>query len=400
MKKKVIRTRQRGDKWYYSFDAGKVSGKRKVIEKGGFATEEEAMQAGMEAYVSWKHGNIGIVSERTTLKDFLHAWLENVIKPNASVNTYLSYKGAINGICQAMGKTELQALRPRDIDEWMRGMAAAGKSHATISHSRKVLSSAMKYAIYPGELIQSNPCTAVRVPKGAPKHVISRTVISREQIKAMLAKFPPGHKYRIPILLAYHTGMRIGEVLGLEWDDINLEAASVSVRQQMQADASKGNALYFTQPKTESSVRSLYFDASLLAELRRWKSEQSATRMEKGTAYQNVYEGGDHLVFTLPQSEPAPKGAVLKHLVCTDGYGVPVRYASFEYAMRSFGVNSHSLRHTHTTELAEGGASPINIASRLGHADANMVNSVYAHDTENMKRETVRIMERMCTQHG
>ena len=400
MKKKIIRTRKRGNKWYYAFDAGKANGRRKMVEKGGFATEEEAMQAGMDAYVSWKHGDIGIVSERTTTEDFLCTWLENVIKPNSTLNTYLSYKGAINGICKAMGGIELQALRPRNIDEWMHGMAADGKSRATISHSRKVLSSAMKYAVYPGELIQSNPCAAVRIPRGAPKHVTRRTVISREQINAMLAKFPPGHKYRIPILLAYHTGMRVGEVLGLEWGDISLDASSITVRQQIQVDASKGNALYFAHPKTESSVRALYFDALLLEELRRWKSEQSAKRIEMGAAYQNVYEGDGRLALTLPQSEPAPKGTILKRLVCTDRYGMPVRYASFEYALRSFGVNSHSLRHTHTTELAEGGASPIDIASRLGHSDANMVNSVYAHDTEKMKRETVRIMEKICSQKG
>ena len=82
-KKATIRTRKRGKTYSYSFDAGRnpMTGKRKAIEKGGFATEQEAYDAGAAAYADWKSGNIGITSERITLRDYLAVWLENVMRP-------------------------------------------------------------------------------------------------------------------------------------------------------------------------------------------------------------------------------------------------------------------------------------------------------------------------------
>ena len=71
-KKATIRTRKRGKTYSYSFDAGKnpVTGRRKMIEKGGYATEQEAYDAGVAAYADWKSGNIGITSERIKLRDY------------------------------------------------------------------------------------------------------------------------------------------------------------------------------------------------------------------------------------------------------------------------------------------------------------------------------------------
>ena len=73
------RTRKRGKTFSYIFEAGKINGRRKVVEKGGFATKSAALKAGMEAYVDWLHGNIGITSESITLKDFMTKWLDEIV---------------------------------------------------------------------------------------------------------------------------------------------------------------------------------------------------------------------------------------------------------------------------------------------------------------------------------
>ena len=66
-----VRTRKRGKTFSYIFEAGKkADGKRKVVEKGGFATKKAAYDAGVAAYNDWKHGNIGITSDNILLKDF------------------------------------------------------------------------------------------------------------------------------------------------------------------------------------------------------------------------------------------------------------------------------------------------------------------------------------------
>jgi len=395
-KEKTVRTRQRGSKWYYSFDAGEVDGKRKQVSRGGFATEQEAMEAGMEAYTSWRHGNISITSERISVRDYLAKWLEEVMRQEVKRGSHRQYRNCIARIIPRIGSKALQELRPRDIDAMLRSLAASGLASNTIRATKAMLSAALNYAVYPAELIQSNPCLAVKLPKGTPRHVTSRTVITDEKMREILAKFPPGHKYRVPCVICLHTGMRIGEALGLEWGDIDLEKGSIAVCRQMQEFHGEGeSSIYFETPKTSASARMLYMDGALIAELRRWKAMQAENRIRMGDAYQIIYEQQDgRWAFTLPQSEPCPDGAVPHGLVCTDGLGLPVKYSALCQALHALGVNSHSFRHTHATVLIEGGASAIDAAARLGHADAGMVNKVYAHDTEEMMRETVRILDK------
>ena len=83
-----VRTRKRGKTFSYIFEAGKkADGKRKVVEKGGFATKKAAYDAGVAAYTDWKHGNIGITSDNILLEDFLQNWLEKVVVLNIKLTT-------------------------------------------------------------------------------------------------------------------------------------------------------------------------------------------------------------------------------------------------------------------------------------------------------------------------
>ena len=79
-----VRTRKRGKTYSYIFEAGRdENGKRKVVEKGGFATQDEAYDASVDAYADWKHGNIGITSERITVGDFITQWLNTYVAKEA-----------------------------------------------------------------------------------------------------------------------------------------------------------------------------------------------------------------------------------------------------------------------------------------------------------------------------
>lgn len=88
-----IRIRKRGNTYSYSFDISKNP--RRMKEKGGFAPEDDAFDAGVKAYTDWKSGNIGITSERVKLRDYLASWLENVVRPNVKRTTFKSYHNAI-----------------------------------------------------------------------------------------------------------------------------------------------------------------------------------------------------------------------------------------------------------------------------------------------------------------
>ena len=109
----TVRTRKRGKTYSYIFEAGKKDdGKRRVVEKGGFATRKLAYDAGVAAYTDWKHGNIGIVSENITLKDFMTNWLEKVVALNVKPNTMQMYNAYFKQyILPKLGNVPVQEVR-------------------------------------------------------------------------------------------------------------------------------------------------------------------------------------------------------------------------------------------------------------------------------------------------
>ena len=380
-----IRIRKRGKTYSYSFDISKHP--RRMKEKGGFATEDEAFDAGVQAYADWKSGNIGVTSERVTLKDYLTSWLENVARPNIKRTTYSNYQSAIKKrIVPYLGDYVIQELRPRHVDEWLKTLAKKGMSQGTIRQTKTVLSIALKYAIYPAELIASNSSTGLSIPRSAPKKVVKRTVITPEQAAALFQN----STYRPVLKLLYHTGMRISEALGLTWDAIDLKTGKITVvRQRIQG--------YFDTPKTESSARTFYADAAFLAYLRTLKAAQAKDEIRLGEAYQITYEDKAHdcAVVVLPKKMPPTDALERRMLLCIKENGTPILGASFKTMLRKHGLNAHSFRHTHATQLIEAGAKPVDVAARLGHKDATITQNLYTHDTEEMQQETARIFSRI-----
>ena len=377
-----IRIRKRGNTYSYSFDISKNP--RRMKEKGGFATEDEAFDAGVQAYADWKSGNIGITSEKVQLRDYLDSWLENVVRPNVKRTTYQNYAGAVRlRITPYLGSIYLQELRPQDVDRWVKELARVGLSHGTIGQTKMVLSTALKYAIYPAELIATNPATGITVPRTAPRKVVNRTVITPEQFAAI----PKTAKCYPAIKIMYHTGMRISETLGLTWEDIDLSTGKICVvRQRFEAG-------YFDTPKTESSTRIFYADESLISYLRALRAQQAEHQMRFGQAYQLAYEDtlNDRALVMLPKKIPAPAHLLPRALVCVRANGIPLRHTGIMCYLRKSGLNPHSFRHTHATRLIEAGAKPVDVAARLGHANASITQNLYAHDTEEMMHETARI---------
>lgn len=392
----TIRTRKRGKTYSYSFDIGKdpATGKRKMKEKGGFESEQAAFDAGAEAYSDWKHGNIGIISEKIMLKDYLKTWLENVARPAVKRKTYSNYIHGINRINKYIGSINLQDLSALHIDAWLNNMVKDGYAKKTISTTKSILSSALSYAIHPGNLIKYNPTFGMKVPNNSVKSVVKRYIVDDDWLDKFTAKYGCGHKYHLPIVIEYKTGMRISEVLGLEWEQVDLDTGKISVIQQQERDI-EGKTYYFDTPKNDASVRDFYMDKELIEELKIWKAYQSRNELRMGKGYQIVYEDENRNMVQLPKCAEVPEGYIRKNLVCTRKNGRAILYPTIRNFLSNLnGMNSHSFRHTHATQLIEGGARDIDIAGRLGHADASMVQKCYGHDTEKMMLGTVSIIEK------
>ena len=114
-----------------------------------------------------------------------------------------------------------------------------------------------------------------------------------------------------------------------------------------------------------------------------------------GGAYQCIYEDAARQLHTEPRIETPPDDWTPRPLICVDRYGLPPRYPAIQYALQLFNLNAHSFRHTHATRLIEAGAKPVDVAARLGHADATITQNLYTHDTEDMQKETATIFARI-----
>lgn len=397
----TIRTRKRGKTWSYSFEVGKnpETGRRKMKEKGGFASQDEAYDAGVEAYADWKHGNIGITSDKVLLDDFFKSWMKNVVKPSVKFGTAYQYERRYLCVISPMlGKMYLQDIRPRNVDTVIRKMAADGKSRETIGGILTLFRSMFKYAVYPAELIASNPALNLSIPHSAPRHVLERRVISRDELDKILATFGANKKYayfRIPILLGYYAGLRMGETLGLCWEDVDFEKKIISISRQLRRGRTRRENV-FTQPKTPTSTRTICMNDALIEELRAWKKRQAEERLKMGSSYQVAYEvGTDRFLKMLPALDGKPDNAIERDLICTRKYGLPISRETLMYHLRKINVNFHSFRHTHATRLIEAGAKPVDVAARLGHADVSITQNLYSHDTEKMARETAALIDKV-----
>ena len=326
------------------------------------------------------------------LKDFMATWLEKVIALNVKPNSLQEYNFRFEHyISPKLGDEKVQNITPAIVDKFARELSAQGFSKNTLSAIQTLLCHALDYAVYPAQIISSNPARYIKVSKKAPTNIVQRTIISREKFNELLMKYPFGSAMYIPLLLLYHTGMRISEVCGLLWDDVNFEKGVISLCRQIVPIIKKGSC--FSTPKTKSSVREIVMDKFLMNERQRWKKQQLDNEAGLGESYVYVYRDKEDKV--IQQSRGLKLADAEKvELVCTHKDGKFIQRNYVVHLLAKENLNSHSFRHTHATILIENGATPKGVAGRLGHSNAAITQNLYTHNTKKIQDDTVAIFEK------
>ena len=263
------------------------------------------------------------------------------------------------------------------LDEWIRNLQKAGLSYNIISVIPAFIHNALKYAVYPAQLISSNPAEYIKAPKNAPRNVVKRHIISPKQFKALLGKYSFGTPPYIPLMLLYHTGMRISEALSLSWSDIDFAKKRINLWRQIKYQSKRGH--FFQTLKSKSSERYIIVGDYLLGELKRWQNQQAENEKEFDDSY--VYREDDGCIIRQSKDLPVPAAEKVS-LVCVRENGQMLLKEVLSNVLRHEGLNAHSFRHTHTTQLIENGVSAKAVAGRLGHADATITQNLYIHNTE------------------
>ena len=402
-----ISTRQRGDTWSYSYELATVSGKRKRKEVGGFATEQDAYNAGVKDMAIYNDGvEIAVKKKSISVADYLDYWYENHVKVNMRYNTCYNYEKVIRlHIKPELGHYKLQKLTPMIIQNWINKKAQDGYMRSSLDDMKKVLSGALKYAVHPAQLLPYNPAAGVILPNVDEKTVNpDEKVLSEEDMQKLITRFPPGSPYYIMIMLGYYTGMRIGEVLGLTWDCVDLDNQTITVEKTMTRLYGQKGQICFGAPKTKDSERVISFGSTLAAALRKHKIMQAENELKYGGYYRYAYmreekQGNKIFLHVFSTEKSAPVLAKKMDMVCTQQNGEFVKPSAFtsvtKIARIELGINFsfHSFRHTHATVLIENGASIKEVQRRLGHSSIETTMDTYSHATQKMASEAVDIFE-------
>ena len=345
--------------------------RRRAI-KGGYATRKECQAALSKVLVAVEARNF-TPPTRITVKAFLLSeWLPTV-KGTLRPTTYASYAMlAREHIIPRLGSLQLQKLSPAAINALYAHLSEHGRVHgggplsaSSVSRVHAVLHRACHDAVRWGRLTV-NPVAGADPPKASAEHHDRLPVWSAEQLSAFLASVADDHLFALWRVLAA-TGMRRGEALGLGWEDLDMEAGSVTIRR---AWIPVDGVAQFSEPKSKRSRRTIALDPVTVEAL---KAHAAFQADEQSTWREGAAETG--LVFTRPDGRPLVPWAVSK-------------------AFRDHGraallppIPLHGLRHTYATLALASGVNPRIVSGRLGHATVALTLDVYSHVLPQADRE-------------
>ena len=387
--------------WEYRFEMAKVDGKRQHASKSGFKTQKEALEAGTKALAEYLNGGQVHKPTEISVSDYLDQWLKQYVEVNLRTSTQTTYKIMVNKhIKPALGHYKLKSLSPSILQQFMNDQKEKGYSKQYLEIVSVTLKSSLKYAIEPLQLIQTNPMAYIKLPK-ASKQSKERIILTKEQWHKIIETFHFPNKAYIPLMIAMHTGMRIGEVFGLTWNDIDFVNETITVNKQQIRYNDEKLKWCFAPPKSKASNRTIRIGKTLINALKKEQINQKQNKLMYGKHFKHfkAVKLKDEM-YQVIQTEDASDAL---NLVCIEHDGEWITSNRFRYCSKIINeqleipFNFHALRHTHATWLAESGVNPKTLQKRLGHEKIETTLQNYIHDTKAMQDQTVEIFERIVS---
>jgi integrase len=361
---------QRGQ-WYFKVSLGRdpLTGRREQITRRGFATATEAGKARRELIGKLDAGLVKPSGGALTVNDLLDLYLEGIdADQRLSRKTRHDYRVyAETYVRSLLGTRKVREVTPEVILTWQRKLLAEGAKGGkplapnTIRLARAPLAGAFKLAASSG-IVAVNPLTHTPQPKArrsVPRHW------SPEQARKFLSLMEGDRTYPVWAFLI-GAGLRIGELVALRWENVDLAEGVVAV---VEFSTYLGHEVVSSSGKSRDAIRRIDIDKSLVDVLRAQRATQARERLATPR-----YEESDH-VFTRPAGGPYHPQHLSRLLGCySEELGLPR-------------LTAHGLRHTCATLMLANGVPPKVAAERLGHSDPSLFMNLYSHVTPSMQRE-------------
>ncbi len=321
-------------------------------------------------------------------KAFADQWMEEYGRDHLAPKTFVRYEGYLERINEAIGHIKLKDLTPFHLNSFYKNLAEDGisKRKVTLPDGRKVNGKLAPKTIHEHHIVISKILnTAVKwmvLDKNVALQADSPKVPYREinyldeketrRMIFLLNSEPI--QYRTMILLLLYTGMRRGELCGLEWKDIDFDTGKLRIVRSSQY-LGKGQ-MFTKEPKTKAGIREITLSRNTLRILQDYRLWQNRERLKLGEAWEDT----DRL-FTQWNGKPIHPDTV------TGWFAKFIQRNGFPH------VTLHSLRHTNATLLIAEGTDVCTVSKRLGHANTATTLNIYTHALRSKDEEAARKLD-------
>jgi len=326
---------------------------QKSYMKRGFLTKKEASQHEAEMKIKFRDQALASVISNNgekKLSDYMNEWLQNYGASNLRPSTYSSYQAQIrNHIIPNIGTLKLKQITPEVLDKMFQLLYSKGLSNSSVRYTQRILSVSLEHA-RKYHYIETNPARDILTKFGKQGKTPEPYTVS--ELQALMSKVI-GTEWEMPIMLAGMYGLRLGEVIGLRWQNVDLENMTFSVCEQLPFQTSRKATVVEEMAPTKSNDRTLpitettkpYFDRQL--EIYNRKKELAT---KSGFDF---YDNG--FVVSKPDGSPYHRDAV------SANFGQLLRHLEMRH------IRFHDLRHTAATNMHELTGDFFTVGEILGH---------------------------------
>ena len=371
-KKTVSRNGQAYTYWEARLTVGYDPGTGKQIQRSFSGKTQKEVREKMQALAVEVNNNTYKEPTKMTVGEWMDIWYAEYLG-NTKPHTKKSYAGVIkNHIKPAIGAIKLSTLSPVHVQKLINGIRSAKKltigrpvNPKTVKNVHGVLHSALQQAVICGH-IRSNPADSAVLPKRTKAEI---NVLDTQQLPEFFRAID-GHPYQYLYLVDLFTGMRQSELLGLQWDDIDLDNKVLTVKRQLVYLGSAHGGYQFSTPKN-NKTRIIVLPDKAVSALRSQRALQNSMRLAAGCAWNNP----NNLVFTNALGEHIKHDHIYRHLKkIFESMGVP-------------NLRFHDLRHSYAVLSLQSGCDIKTVQENLGHHAAAFTLDTYAHVTDKMRRD-------------
>lgn len=345
-----------------------ITGKRDRHYKTVSGTKKDANIALRKMIQQYETGS-PVKQSNLKTKDWMEQWL-SLYLPNIEETTRASYTEKINAyIIPELGYLPLKSLNATTIQTWINKLhKEKNLSSKTIRNVYLNLNAALDQAVTL-QMLAKNPTKGVVLPK---KEIFKAEIYEKADIEKMMEAAKDTDMYLL-LMLAVYVGLRRGELIALQWKDVDLDNGFIHVHHN--TVLANGKAIT-KAPKSIAGIRDIAIGNKLVAELKNAKLQYKKNKI----AYSKDFVDSG-LVICKPNGEGFRPDSITQ------------KWERFVKKNGLKKIRLHDLRHTCATLMAQAGVSPKTAQERLGHANVSVTMNIYTHNTEKMNREAATLLD-------